>query len=80
MLRAAPHSVPGMVRVGFVGSGLIAWAHGLGLKAMIDGGVLDASIVAVHDTHERRARRFADALGGGEVEVVADAAEVARRC
>jgi myo-inositol 2-dehydrogenase/D-chiro-inositol 1-dehydrogenase len=68
-----------MVRVGFIGSGLIAWAHGLGLKAMIDGGVLDASIVAVHDTHERRARRFADALGGGEVEVVADAAEVTRR-
>ena len=55
---------PGMLRVGFVGSGLIAWAHGLGLKAMIDGGVLDASIVAVHDEHERRARGFADALGG----------------
>ena len=50
MLRAPPPSVPGMVRVGFVGSGLIAWAHGLGLKAMIDGGVVDASIVAVHDT------------------------------
>jgi predicted dehydrogenase len=69
-----------MLRVGFVGSGLIAWAHGLGLKAMIDGGVLDASIVAVHDSRERRARRFADALGSGEVEVVADAAEVTRRC
>ena len=67
-----------MVRIGFVGTGLIAWAHGLGLKAMIDGGVLDASIVAVHDAHERRARGFADALGGAEV--VADAREVARRC
>ena len=68
-----------MLRVGFVGSGLIAWAHGLGLRAMIDGGVLDASIVAVHDEHERRARGFADVLGDS-VEVVADAAEVARRC
>jgi myo-inositol 2-dehydrogenase/D-chiro-inositol 1-dehydrogenase len=69
-----------MLRVGFVGSGLIAWAHGLGLKAMIDGAVVDAAIVAVHDQHQRRARGFADALGGDDVEVVADAAEVARRC
>ena len=52
-----------MLRIGFVGSGLIAWAHGLGLKAMIDGGVLDAAIVAVHDQRERRARGFADAVG-----------------
>ncbi len=66
-----------MVRIGYVGSGLIAWAHGLGLKAMIDDGVLDASIVAVHDQAERRARRFADALGG---DVVAGAGDVARRC
>ena len=69
-----------MLRVGFIGSGLIAWAHGLGLKAMIDGGVVDAAIVAVHDHHERRARGFAEALGGDDVEVVADAAGVARRC
>lgn len=69
-----------MLRIGFVGSGLIAWAHGLGLKAMIDGGVLDASIVAVHDQAERRARRFADALGGGDAAVVADAGGLAGRC
>ena len=69
-----------MLRVGFVGSGVIAWGHGLGLKAMIDGGVLDAAIVAVHDRHERRARGLADALGGDDVEVVGDAPEVARRC
>jgi len=67
-----------MIRIGFVGTGLIAWAHGLGLKAMIDAGVLDASVVAVHDAREQRARGFADALGGAEV--VADAGEVARRC
>ena len=69
-----------MLRVGFVGSGLIAWAHGLSLKAMIDGGVVEASIVAVHDQRERRARGFADAVGADGVDVVADAAEVARRC
>jgi predicted dehydrogenase len=75
-----------MLRIGFVGSGLIAWAHALGLKAMIDGGVLQASIVAVHDQQERRAARFAETVGGTgraaaevEVEVVADAAEVAAR-
>ncbi len=69
-----------MLRVGFVGSGLIAWAHGLSLKALIDGGVVDAAIVAVHDQRERRARGFAEALGGEDVAVVSDAAEVARRC
>ena len=47
---------------------------------MIDGGVVEAAIVAVHDQRERRARGFAEALGDGDVAVVADAAEVARRC
>ena len=69
-----------MLRIGFVGSGLIAWAHGLSLKALIDGGVVDAAIVAVHDQHERRARGFADIIGSDDVAVVGDAAEVARRC
>lgn len=68
-----------VLRIGFVGTGLIAWAHGLGLKAMIDGGVLDAGIVAVFDPHERRAQGFADAIGN-PAEVVASAAEVAARC
>ena len=71
-----------MLRIGFVGSGLIAWAHGLGLKAMIDDGVLDASLVAVFDERARRAERFAEAVSaGGERAVsVAGAAEVAARC
>jgi predicted dehydrogenase len=68
-----------VLRIGFVGSGNIAWAHGLGLKAMIDGGVVDASIVAVHDPRERRARAFADAVGADGVATVGDAGEVARR-
>ena len=66
-----------MVRVGFVGAGLIAWAHALGLKAMIDAGVIDASVEVVHDQRERQARSLAEAMGA---EVVADAAEVAARC
>jgi predicted dehydrogenase len=69
-----------MLRIGFVGTGLIAWAHGLSLKAMIDGGIVEASIVAVCDQRERRARGFAEVLGADGVEVVSDAAEVARRC
>src|SRR5580698_7937515 len=69
-----------MLRVGFIGSGLIAWAHGLSLKALIDGGVVEAEIVAVHDQSERRARGFADVVGGDDLGVVADGAELARRC
>lgn len=69
-----------MLRIGFVGSGLIAWAHALGLKAMIDGGVVDAAIVAVSDPRERRAQAFAETVGSPEAAVVADAGEVARRC
>jgi len=69
-----------VLRIGFVGSGLIAWAHGLGLRAMIDGGVLDATIVAVYDQRERRAQAFADAVGADGAVVVADAGEVVRLC
>jgi predicted dehydrogenase len=66
-----------MLRVGFVGSGLIAWAHGLSVKALIDSGVVDAEIVAVYDQREQRARGFTEMLGG---DVVSDVTEVARRC
>ena len=68
-----------MVRIGFVGSGLIAWAHGLGIKAMIDGGVLDAAITAVHDPKQRRAESFIEAVGAPGAAAVADAKEVAAR-
>jgi predicted dehydrogenase len=68
-----------MLRIGFVGSGLIAWAHGLGLKAMIDAGVIDASIVSVHDPRERQARGFLDVVGGDGAALAADAHEVAER-
>jgi predicted dehydrogenase len=55
-----------MLRIGIVGTGLIAWAHGLGLQAMIDGGVIDASIAVVHDRRRTRAESFA-ATNGAEV-------------
>jgi myo-inositol 2-dehydrogenase/D-chiro-inositol 1-dehydrogenase len=69
-----------MVGIGFVGAGLIGWAHGLGLKAMAEAGVVDASITAVHDEHAGRAQGFVDALGSAGAVVAADAAEVAERC
>jgi predicted dehydrogenase len=59
-----------MVRIGFVGTGLIAWAHGLGLRAMIDGGVMDASIEAVFDRSERRAEGFSVAIGATAVDSI----------
>lgn len=49
-----------MVAVGFVGTGLIAWAHALAIEAMIDAGVVDASVAAVHDTDTTRAGSLAD--------------------
>jgi myo-inositol 2-dehydrogenase/D-chiro-inositol 1-dehydrogenase len=66
-----------VLRIGFVGTGLIAWAHGLGLQALIDAGVIDASIEVVQDQSEKRARGFAEVLGAT---VVDSAAEVMARC
>lgn len=64
-----------MLRIGFVGTGLIAWAHALGLQAGITAGVLDASMTAVHDRDPARASSFAGHFGaaafGSTAEVVA---------
>ena len=68
-----------MVRIGFVGSGLIAWTHALGLKAMIDAGVLNAEITAVYDPRQRRAEAFAEAVGSPGANAVAGARDVADR-
>ena len=64
-----------MVRIGMVGTGLIAWAHGLGLRAMIDGGAIDASLEVVHDLRPKRAEGFAAACGGTTVDSVAAVVE-----
>jgi predicted dehydrogenase len=66
-----------MLRIGFSGTGLIAWAHALGLRAMAEAGVIDAEISAVHDLKEKRARRFADTCGG---DVVTGTAALTERC
>jgi predicted dehydrogenase len=67
----------GVVRIGFAGTGLIAWAHGLGLRAMIEAGAIEADISVVLDQSGTRARRFAAAFGA---EVVSDLGQLAERC
>jgi predicted dehydrogenase len=66
-----------MLRIGFVGTGLIAWAHGLGLRAMIEGGVIDAEVAVVLDRSEQRAQGFAAAFGA---EVVDELDHLMERC
>ncbi|HEY5025010.1 MAG TPA: Gfo/Idh/MocA family oxidoreductase [Acidimicrobiales bacterium] len=66
-----------MVRIGFVGTGVIAWAHAIGLQAMIRAEVVDAAVVAVHDLDAERAAGFA-AVNGAEV--VSSAPAVLERC
>ncbi|HLN41446.1 MAG TPA: Gfo/Idh/MocA family oxidoreductase [Acidimicrobiales bacterium] len=64
-----------MVRIGFVGTGVIAWAHAIGLQAMIRAGVLDAAVVAVHDLDDERAAGFAAVNGAAVVPGVAEVLE-----
>jgi predicted dehydrogenase len=66
-----------MLRIGFAGAGLIAWAHALGLRAMTDGGVSDAHLAVVLDQSEKRARGFADAFGA---DVAGNLAALIERC
>jgi len=66
-----------MLRIGIVGTGLIAWAHGLSLGAMARAGVIEAEITAVHDLDDQRAAGFASVVGGA---AVGDVGEVIDRC
>jgi predicted dehydrogenase len=66
-----------VTRIGFVGTGVIAWAHAIGLQAMNRAGVVDAAVVAVHDLDQERATGFA-AVNGAEV--VSNVAGVLERC
>jgi predicted dehydrogenase len=75
--RPLPRSVGAVLRIGFVGTGLIAWAHGLGLQAMIDGGVIEADVSVVFDRDVRRAQGFAAAHGA---EVAGDLDGLVERC
>lgn len=64
-----------MTRIGFVGTGVIAWAHAIGLQAMIRAGVVDAEVVAVHDLDDERASGFAAVIGAEVVPGVAGVLE-----
>jgi len=66
-----------MLRIGFAGTGLIAWAHGLGLRAMIECDVIEAKIAAVLDTNEKRAQGFGAEFGA---EAVGDLDQLMARC
>ena len=49
-----------MSNVGVVGAGLMGWAHTFGLQTMIDAGVIDASVVSVHDVDADNAAGLAN--------------------
>ncbi len=76
-LRTPARNLRSVVRIGFVGTGLIAWAHGLGLRAMIEAGLIDADISVVLDRSEDRAKGFATAFGA---EVVNELDAVMESC
>ena len=63
------------MRIGFVGAGLIAWAHGLCLQAMIQSGLIDAELAAVYDVDGERASRFGRLTGATAAATVAEAVE-----
>ena len=66
-----------MLRIGFAGAGVIAWAHALGLQAMIQADLVDAEVVAVHDPDAQRATGFAKSNGAAHV---ADLSELIEHC
>jgi predicted dehydrogenase len=64
-----------VTNIGFVGTGVIAWAHAIGLQAMIRDGVIDADVVAVHDLDDERASAFAAVNGAASVSSVGEVLE-----
>jgi myo-inositol 2-dehydrogenase / D-chiro-inositol 1-dehydrogenase len=66
-----------VLAIGFVGAGVIAWAHAIGIQAMIRTGTVEADVVAVHDVDESRAIGFGAANGAA---VVRSSEEVLERC
>lgn len=63
------------LRVGFVGAGVIAWAHALAIRAMVKHGDIDVRIVSVHDRDPERAAAFASS---NRADAAPSAGEVAR--
>jgi predicted dehydrogenase len=52
-----------MLKVAFLGTGLISWAHSLALEAMIDTKVVDVQIASCYDIDSARAGQFAATHG-----------------
>jgi predicted dehydrogenase len=47
------------LRIGIIGTGVIAWAHALSLRGLVRAGLIDAEISLVHDRDRERALDFA---------------------
>jgi predicted dehydrogenase len=65
------------LRIGFIGAGVIAWAHAHSLRSLIRAGIIDAELAAVHDRDRRKAAEMSDRLG---MESLGSPDEVAERC
>jgi UDP-N-acetyl-2-amino-2-deoxyglucuronate dehydrogenase len=61
--------------VGIVGAGLMGWAHAIGLKALADAGIVDATVSAVADSEPARAEALAAATAATVVPAMEDVAE-----
>jgi myo-inositol 2-dehydrogenase / D-chiro-inositol 1-dehydrogenase len=72
------------IRIGLIGCGWIGGTHSRSLKALIKGGLVDATVVATCDPHLERAEAFATAHAAGLATIdpaaVIDAADVVWIC
>ena len=67
----------GSLEVGFVGAGVIAWAHALAIRSMVKAEVVNAHVGAVFDSDGDKSASFASSHG---IVAAASALEVADRC
>ncbi|MGO8859848.1 MAG: Gfo/Idh/MocA family protein [Acidimicrobiales bacterium] len=65
------------LRLGFIGTGVIASAHSLALRGLVKSGLIEAEVAAVFDTDQARCNRFAERSGAV---AASSAAEVVDRC
>ncbi len=64
--------MPSPLRLAFAGTGLIAWAHALALRAMAEAGVVPTEIVSCVDVDREKAQGFAEMCGGVAVDSAED--------
>jgi len=72
-----------LVRIGFLGNGLISWAHSLSIDAMVKSGGLEVAISAGYDPDQERAGQFAAVHGSTPMsspEAVCEAADAVFVC